>query len=129
MEKITFINSDQGFVLPDTTEHRWIMKKDVGYSPVQLLVASIGACGGYVFESILEQSNIDCVIESVACLYERDENKQGKPLKKVEITFFVKADPTQLERAVRASGSINAYCPVMLSLDKDVEVIKHVQVL
>lgn len=43
------ISSEKGFELVHQSGN-WVLKKEIGFSPVEMLVASIGACGAYVYE-------------------------------------------------------------------------------
>ncbi|MFU1814748.1 OsmC family peroxiredoxin, partial [Enterococcus faecium] len=57
VERLTIIRGVEKFELQTKTA-RWVLAKEEGYSPVQMLVSAIGACGGYVYQSVLENSHI-----------------------------------------------------------------------
>lgn len=105
----------------------WVLKAGYGYSPVQMLVASIGACGGYVLGSVLEKSHIDFELKAVHIDYEEDLEQKSKPLSKVMIEFIGSAPVSEHEKAQRALRLVSEYCPVMQSLDPKIEVIKTIR--
>lgn len=45
VERLTIIRGVEKFELQTKTA-RWVLSKEEGYSPVQMLVSAIGACGG-----------------------------------------------------------------------------------
>ena len=45
VERLTIIRGVEKFELQTKTA-RWVLAKEEGYSPVQMLVSAIGACGG-----------------------------------------------------------------------------------
>lgn len=119
------ISGEKGFELVHQSGN-WLLKKDIGFSPVELLVASIGACGAYVYEKILTNSNIAFTIEKVDISYERAEDKQAKPLSRVVITFSIKIAKDEQGKAERALKLIGKNCPVMQSLDPEIAVVENV---
>lgn len=118
------ISGEKGFELVHQSGN-WILKKDIGFSPVEMLVASIGACGAYVYEKILTNSHIDFTIANVVISYERTEI-QAKPLSKVVITFSVQISEEEQGKAERALKLIGKNCPVMQSLDPAITVVEEV---
>ena len=118
------ISSEKGFELVHKSGN-WVLKKEIGFSPVELLVASISACGAYVYEKILTNSNIDFTIEKVDISYERAEDKQAKPLSRVAITFSIKVSEDEQGKAERALKLIGKNCPVIQSLDPEIAVVEE----
>ncbi|MGM0218601.1 OsmC family protein [Enterococcus sp. AZ126] len=118
------ISSEKGFELVHQSGN-WVLKKEIGFSPVELLVASISACGAYVYEKILTNSNIDFTIEKVDISYERAEDKQAKPLSRVAITFSIKVSEDEQGKAERALKLIGKNCPVIQSLDPEIAVVEE----
>ncbi|ALS01918.1 peroxiredoxin [Enterococcus silesiacus] len=119
------ISGEKGFELVHESGN-WLLKKDIGFSPVELLVASIGACGAYVYEKILTNSHIDFTIEKVDISYERAEDKQAKPLSRVVIDFSIHVSEEAQGKAERALKLIGKNCPVMQSLDPEIAVVENV---
>lgn len=104
----------------------WILLKDLGYSPVQLLVASIAACGQYVFKSVLERSSIPGTLGNVWVDYEVDETSKAHQLTKVSILFEMTVDAQNHDKATRALRLVNEYCPVIQSLDPNIIIEKSI---
>lgn len=107
----------------------WILLKEQGYSPVQILVASIGACGQYVFKSVMEKSSIQGTLRNVNISYEVDEQSKSHQLTKVFIEFELQTSEENLSKANRALRLVNDYCPVIQSLNSDIiieKTIKHI---
>ena len=119
------VSGEKGFELVHQSGN-WLLKKDIGFSPVELLVASIGACGAYVYEKMLTNSNIDFSFEKVDVSYERAEDKQAKPLSHVVITFSIKVSQEEQGKAERSLKLIGKNCPVMQSLDPEITVVENV---
>ncbi|EOL50067.1 OsmC family protein [Enterococcus caccae] len=119
------ISSENGFELIHQSGN-WVLKKEIGFSPVEMLVASIGACGAYVYEKILTNSHIDFTIDKVEISYERAEEKQAKPLSHVLITFSIRLPEEEQGKAKRALKLIGKNCPVMQSLDPEITVVEEV---
>lgn len=119
------ISSEKGFELVHQNGN-WLLKKELGFSPVEMLVASIGACGAYVYEKILTNSHIDFTIKQVEISYERAEEKQAKPLSRVDITFSIQVAEEAQGKAERALKLIGKNCPVMQSLDPAIAVVEKV---
>jgi uncharacterized OsmC-like protein len=119
------ISGEKGFELVHQSGN-WILKKEIGFSPVELLVASIGACGAYVYEKILTNSHIDFTIENVQISYERTEEKPAKPLSQVSILFTLQVAQEAQGKAERALKLISKNCPVMQSLDPEIVVTETV---
>ncbi|WP_086315394.1 hypothetical protein A5821_002879 [Enterococcus sp. 7F3_DIV0205] len=119
------IPSEKGFELVHQSGN-WVLKKEIGFSPVEMLVASIGACGAYVYEKILSNSHVDFTINKVEISYDRAENKPAKPLSRVVITFSLRVSEEEQGKAERALKLIGKNCPVMQSLDPEIAVVEQV---
>lgn len=120
-EKITIVKGEVGLELPHEAGN-WVLKKDLGYSPVEMLVSATAACGGYVYQTILTNSRIDHTFHRVEVNYTRDATRQAKPLASVTIHYYVTVAEAKRERALRASKLIHGNCPVIQSLGADVNV-------
>ncbi|QIK58238.1 OsmC family protein [Erysipelothrix sp. HDW6A] len=110
-------------------EGNWVLKRNIGYSPVQLLVTSIGACGAYVYESILTKSNIEHRLDTVDISYKVDEDDKAKPLTEVAITFNIWVPEDKKAQVERSLRLVNEYCPVIQSLNPNIGIIKEVNFL
>ena len=109
------------FELPHTPEN-WVLKADQGYSPVQLVVAATACCGGYVYQEILENSHVSFEMLQAEVSYTRNEEKSAQPLKQIEITFHLKVADEDQRKAISCLRLIDRHCPVIQSLDPEIEV-------
>lgn len=128
MKTLKLLNGELGLEL-EHSNGNWIMLKDVGYSPVQMLVASIGACGQYVFKSVLERSSIPGKLKDVLITYEVDNNSKSHQLTKVSIEFQLDISQDYAHKATSALRLVNDYCPVIQSLNSDIIVEKTIKFL
>ncbi|WP_205700231.1 OsmC family protein [Erysipelothrix sp. HDW6A] len=126
--QIELLQGEQGLELFHK-EGNWVLKRNIGYSPVQLLVTSIGACGAYVYESILTKSNIEHRLDTVDISYKVDEDDKAKPLTEVAITFNIWVPEDKKAQVERSLRLVNEYCPVIQSLNPNIGIIKEVNFL
>lgn len=105
----------------------WILLRDLGFSPIQTVVAAVAACSGYVYQEILEKQKIKFTIISIHADYERSTQKRSHPLSKIEIQFEIQVDKNDQVKAKKDLGLISRNCPVAQSLDPSIEVIESVQ--
>ena len=123
IDTIKLIQGEKGMELPLETGN-WVMLREEGYSPVQSMVAAVGSCGAYVYQSVLESSRIDFKFDHVEITYERDEEIQSQPVKKIEITFYLTVEEEKQGRAERGLKLIGKHCPVIQSLNPNMELIE-----
>ncbi len=123
VDKIELIQGLNGMEL-EVESGNWLMLRDGGYSPVQSMVAAVGACGAYVFQSILESSRIDNTFKKVEISYVRDTGIKSEPIKSIEINFYLTVAEKNQDRAKRSMTLIGKHCPVMQSLDPNIEIIE-----
>ena len=126
VDTIKLVQGQKGMELP-FSEGNWVLLREEGYSPVQSLVASAGACGAYVYQSVLEKSRVPFTFDRVEMTYERDETLQTEPVKRIEMTFFVKISEEKQGLAERSLKLVGKYCPVIQSLNPNIEVIEKVE--
>lgn len=100
----------------------WVLLREIGFSPVETLVATIGACGAYVYQSVLDNSKVPYTFHKVTLDYTRDTEKQAEPLKEVTIDFYLEVPSELQEKAERALKLVNKNCPVIQSLSDTVVV-------
>ncbi len=100
----------------------WVLKKGAGYSPVEMLASAVAGCGGYVYSDVLTNSKIAFTFEKISVSYSRNEAKKAAPLKLIDLTFFVKVAEEQQDRAIRCLRLVSEHCPVIQSLDPEIEV-------
>lgn len=121
IEKIV-VTAENEQLLLEKEDLKWILKKDLGYSPVQMLVSAAAACGGYVLASILNKSKIPFVLDRVEVEYERDETRRASPVSELELTFYLQAESSYQERIKRCLKLVTPNCPVIQSLDPNIEI-------
>lgn len=122
---LELIQGEEGLELPAESGN-WVMLRDHGYSPVQSLVAAAGACGAYVYQSVLFNSKVPYTFEKILIDYTRDTNLPSKPLNKIEMTFYLSVPPEFQDKAIRALRLIERNCPVIQSLDPKIHVTETV---
>lgn len=122
---IELVQGKTGIEMP-LESGNWILLKEEGYSPVEMLVGAIGACGVYVYQSILTKSKIPYRFGKSSVAYKRDESRKSSPLQAVKIEFEITV-PTEFQaRAERALKLIHGNCPVMQSIDPNIVVTEQV---
>ena len=104
----------------------WELKAGFGFSPVETLVASVGACGMYVFNGILNGSKIEHEFVNTKVSFEVDESTRVRPVKEITIDYFMKVDEANRSRAERIMELVPKSCPVMQSLGDHVRVIENI---
>ncbi len=104
----------------------WEMKSGFGFSPVQSLVASVGACGMYVFTAILTKSGIEHEIIKTTLAFEVDESTRVKPIKTITIDYHITVDASDKDKVERFVHLVPKNCPVMQSLNSNIEVIENI---
>lgn len=107
----------------------WDLKRGTGYSPAQALVSAVGACGVYVFTGMLEASGIAHEFVNAKLDYENDETIRIKPIKKIEVNYFMKIDEKDRVRAERIMAMVPNNCPVMQSINPKIEVVELIHYL
>ncbi|APB31760.1 OsmC family protein [Vagococcus teuberi] len=123
---IKLIQGKNGIELPFESGN-WVLLKEEGYSPIQMLLASVAGCGAYVYQSILNKSNISYTFKTVSVKYTRNQEKQSKPIESIDMTFEVKVADEDQERARRALKLISKNCPVIQSLDSAISVSETIK--
>lgn len=104
----------------------WLMKRGIGFSAVEMVVNSAGACGLYVFSSILKNSKIDAIVQRAHVSYTVDETTSVRALKTISIEYKVQVEESLKPRVERVLPFVHRNCPVMQSLDPKIEVIETI---
>lgn len=107
----------------------WILKKELGYSPVQLLVASISACGAYVLQGLFDNSKINAKVGDVSTSYDVNPDSKSHELKSVAITFNIHVDQENESKAVSMLRFVNDFCPVIKSLNPEIVITKEANIV
>ncbi len=104
----------------------WDLKRGTGYSPAQAMVAAAGACGVYVFTGMLDASGVAHTFIRAAVDYENDETIRIKPVKKIMIDYYMDIDVDARDRAERILKLVHKNCPVIQSLNPNIEVVEQI---
>lgn len=104
----------------------WQLKSEIGFSPVQTMAASVGACGMYVFRAILEKSSVAHEIIKAEVTYELDESIRSKPISKIKVVYHMKIADALKDKAERFMDLVPRSCPVMQSLNPNIEVVESI---
>lgn len=100
VETLTIHQGSDKFEMTTPTGN-WVLAREKGYSPVQMLVSAVAACGGYVYASVLENSKITAEIEKIEVSYDRDDNKKPNQSVPSKFSFMRKSlKPTMTKRPV-----------------------------
>lgn len=126
MEKFTITVKDTAHTLP-IEGGEWVLKRGEGYSPVQMLVSAVASCGGYVYASVLNNSNIPHTIEKIEVDYTRDETRKASPVASINLVIHAKIAEEYHEKATRCVKLIAPNCPVIQSIDPNMIVTESVQ--
>lgn len=120
-EEVELIQGENGLEVPFSGGN-WVLKREFGYSPVQSLAAAIGGCGAYVYQSLLEKAKIPFVFHTVKVTYDRNTEKKAEPLRSVTVTFEVAIPEHYQARAEKVLRLVSENCPVIQSLDPEIEI-------
>lgn len=105
----------------------WVLKKEIGFSPVQMTAASAAACSAYVYEKILKKQRIPFELIGVDIDYERNEETEPRPISKIVVRISVKVAEKNQERAKKDAALIAANCPVVQSLNPNIDIVEQVE--
>ncbi len=114
-EAMKLITGENGLELVHPNGN-WQVKKESGFSPVEMLVSSVAACSTYVYEDVLHNSKIPYELHEVEISYQRDSVGTVHPVTKIIITFHVTIPVELQERANRGLKLIPKHCPVVQAL-------------
>ena len=104
----------------------WELNGGTGFSPVETLVASVGSCGLYVFQGLLNGSKIDHEFVNAKVEFTVDDSKRVTPVEEIVIDYYMKAKDADKDRIERIVDLVSKNCPVMQSLGDHVEVIENI---
>jgi uncharacterized OsmC-like protein len=125
VETLTLVQGKEKLELPQENGN-WVLARNLGYSPVQMLVSATAACGGYVYESVLKNSHVPAEIEKIEVSYSRDASKKAEPISAIQIEFYARVSEEYQEKAIRCLKLVSPNCPVIQSLDPTIEVTEIV---
>ena len=125
MYNLTLTYTDNRYEMQNDNAH-CILRREIGFSPVQMLVASIGACGGYVLTSILDKMQIKHEMRNLEMTFEVNQDSKAKEPTYVGMVFHIQVHQDDSEKVLHALSLVPKYCPVMLSLNDKVIIEKQV---
>lgn len=123
--QLTLYQGQKGFEMKVPHKENWVLLREEGYSPIQNVVSAAAACGGYVYESILKKSNIAYTFERIEVSYEQEDIKV-KTIKSIKMTFYLRVDLKDQQKALSAVKLVAQYCPVIQSLNPTIKIIEKV---
>ena len=125
VETLTLVKGKDKLELPQQNGN-WVLARELGYSPVQMLVTAAAACGGYVYTSVLENSHVPAEIEKIEVSYTRDSTKKAEPISSIQINFYARISAEYQEKDIRCLKLVSPNCPVIQSLDPTITVAETV---
>ncbi|MFB5313211.1 OsmC family protein [Enterococcus gallinarum] len=125
VETLTLVKGKDKLELPQQNGN-WVLARELGYSPVQMLVTAAAACGGYVYTSVLENSHVPAEIEKIEVSYTRDSTKKAEPISSIQINFYARISAEYQEKSIRCLKLVSPNCPVIQSLDPTITVAETV---
>lgn len=100
----------------------WKLKKDLGFSPVEMLAVSAGACSAYVYQRVLNTSRVSHTFNKATVSFQREEETTVKKISEITITFYLSVEENLQEKARKALKLVAPNCPVIQSLDPSLAV-------
>ncbi len=88
----------------------WTLIKEEGFSPVQITVAAVAACSGYVYQTLLEKKRIEINDLSIHTDYEQDQESAVHVLTKINVTFTVDLVDKSNEAKAEKSRAFSERC-------------------
>ncbi|MGX7197557.1 OsmC family protein [Enterococcus olivae] len=125
-ERLTLVQGKNKIELP-AAQGNWVLAKEQGYSPVQMLVSAVAACGGYVYESVLENSKVPFSLKKIEVHYTRDDERRARPIQSIQICFHAEIAETYQSKAIRCLKLVSPNCPVIQSIDPAIQVTETVE--
>lgn len=100
-----------------------------GMSPMELLLSSVATCSSIDLVQILKKQrqpleNLQIEAEGI-----RPEDTTPRPFKKISLTFKLSGDLDESKVARAVELSVEKYCSVADTLDRDVEIIHDFEIL
>ncbi|TGA99881.1 OsmC family peroxiredoxin [Sporolactobacillus shoreae] len=100
----------------------WILLRELGFSPIQTVVAVTAACNAYVYEGILKKQKIPFKLISVDVDYEINEKLGTHPISAIHVHLVLNVDEADQEKAIKDLRLIAKNCPVVQSLNPSIEI-------
>lgn len=114
--------------LPIIGDSEWELDDTDTYSPLELTVISVAACGARVFQSMARKSNLEVDLKNVYIQYTRHEEDRVRPIKSISLTYSIDAQTDKEKRLSQTIvNRVAQYCPVMLSLNPDISIEEKIE--
>lgn len=97
------------------TNGNWLLDRESGFSPVQLVAASAASCSTYVFEKLLDDRGIPYEMKKVLFEYQLDVYYPN-PVSQIDVRFYLKTRDRDCEEIKQVFFQIAENCPVIQSL-------------
>ncbi|WP_239256992.1 OsmC family protein [Listeria ilorinensis] len=104
----------------------WTLLKEEGFSPIQITVAAVAACSGYVYHTLLEKKRVPVEELTIEVDYEQDQDQPVHVLTKIDVHFTLKVAEEDQKKAESALKFVKEACPVAQSINPDVVIIESV---
>ncbi|EUJ28043.1 OsmC family protein [Listeria floridensis FSL S10-1187] len=105
----------------------WKLRKEMGFSPVQMTAAAAAACSGYVYAKILRKKRVLYDILEIEVDYTQNLTERVHTIKTIDIRFKIKTTSENREQAEKAVHLVKQGCPVAMSLHPDIEITEQVE--
>ncbi|AMB99519.1 hypothetical protein AWM75_05690 [Aerococcus urinaehominis] len=125
-ERLFLQVDEEGLHLP-IADGQWHIDGQTTYSALEMLLASTAACGASVFRDLLKNSEVAAKLTGVKIDFTRHEERP-RPIKSITLTFLVDAEDDKAKRrASQMTRFVSRYCPVIQSLDPDIDLKEVVE--
>ncbi|MEH7461359.1 OsmC family protein [Bacillus thuringiensis] len=102
--------------------------KENGYTPLELLIASIAGCSAIVFRTILEKKRITYHEFTMETDIRRSETL-SKPVESVHIHYKIKAEGITQEQLEKALKLAMKNCTIVQSVKDSIEIIETIELI
>ncbi|SFJ55358.1 MULTISPECIES: OsmC family protein [unclassified Bacillus (in: firmicutes)] len=102
--------------------------KENGYTPLELLIASIAGCSAIVFRTILEKKRITYHEFTMETEIRRSETL-SKPLESVHLHYKIKAERITQEQLEKALELAMKNCTIVQSVKDSIEIIETIELI
>ncbi|MBC1520273.1 OsmC family protein [Listeria aquatica] len=105
----------------------WKLKKESGFSPIQMTVAAAAACSGYVYAKILKKKRIPYENMEIEVDYTQNLDVPVHVIQSIHIRFQLAVAKEHREQAEKGLKLVKKGCPVVQSLNPEVQITEQVK--
>ncbi|SFD63242.1 Uncharacterized OsmC-related protein [Bacillus sp. 491mf] len=102
--------------------------KENGYTPLELLIASIAGCSAIVFRTILEKKRITYHEFTMETEIKRSETV-SKPVESAHLHYKIKAEGITQEQLEKALELAMKNCTIVQSVKGSIEIIETIELI